>query len=100
MVVNTFPEKNQKSFCRSFSLPPERYLHIISRFLLKNPYKYGIILSNNISAPTFGTEADMRFYYFFMKFVRSFGVGFFSALCVIIFIAAIAFAFLAPYFIA
>lgn len=44
-------------------------------------------------------EEDMRAYYFFMKFVRSFAIGFGCALITLVIVVAVAFAAYCMYFV-
>lgn len=66
--------------------------------LLNLTNKYGIILQI-ISSYTFFSEDDMRAYYFFMKFIRSFGIGFGCALITLVIAAAAVFAAYCMFFV-
>lgn len=67
--------------------------------LLNLPNKYGIILQIISVYIFYYSEDDMRAYYFFMKFVRSFAIGFGCAMITLVIAGAAIFAAYCMFFV-
>jgi len=76
LFVNTFFEISSKKF--------EKFLKLLRPLKIRN--KYAIIEA--ILSVSQGGGTDMRAYYFFMKFIRSFFIGFCAAAAILTLAAA------------